>query len=72
MKSRTKEKLDVRRGNLYGLIALLRFLSAFLWSKIADIDEAEGRKVEARISLALCYISLVLGWMSLREFKKAK
>ena len=72
MKSPTKKKLDSKRGNLNGVIALLRFVSAFLWSKIADIDIAEGRKFEAGLSLALCYSNLVLGWISLREFKANK
>ena len=72
MRSPTKKKLDAKRGNLNGLIALLRFVCAFLCSKIADIDIAEGRKFEAGLSLALCYTNLVLGWMSLRAFKASK
>ena len=72
MKSRTKKKLDQNLCKLNGLMALLRFICALLWSKIADIEVAEGRKVEASISLVLCYTSLVLGWISLREFRKLK
>lgn len=72
MRSATKKKLDTKRGHLNGLMALLRFISAFLWSKIADIDIAEGRKFEASLSLMLCYSNLVLGWMNLREFKANK
>ena len=40
MRSPTKKKLDRDLGKLNGIMALLRFATAFVWSQIADIETA--------------------------------
>ncbi len=70
MLSPTRKKLDARRRRIEGILGALYLLCAVLWTKTADLDFAEGKKLRGTADILLAGTFAALGIRGVKAGRK--
>lgn len=65
----TRKKLESKRRKHFLAVGILDVLYAAIWTQIADLTLAEGKKVEGTLQVILAGAFAVLGIRHIKEHK---